>query len=147
MGVDALFQQGNHFYDTYNGEYLVENQEDYYPDPADLNVYGVPYGFTQMKVDGKLGYPMLFDINFLADRAYNITEYLATSNYIAASTKQVSVILITYNPTVMQVDYFDEPIDIFRAVLEVFFVLMLLKSITGSTPALSSEGPSEQLPH
>ncbi|KAK3264615.1 hypothetical protein CYMTET_26659, partial [Cymbomonas tetramitiformis] len=157
-GVDTLFQEGSNLYEEYNGEELVANQDKYYPDPEDVNEFGVPYGFKAFHMEGlEPGYPVLLDINVQASRAKKLLEFYQDSNFIDPSFKQLRAEMITYNPEaglfgkyivtfnnnqggditvlndlqVFTMEYLEGPVNIFRLVLEGLFVLMFLKSLCG----------------
>ncbi|KAK3240293.1 hypothetical protein CYMTET_49866 [Cymbomonas tetramitiformis] len=98
--ADGIFQIGNEFYD--HG--IAKDQHLYYPDPADLNQYGVPYGFRAFDMQGTKGahsastlaYPVVLDINLNSLRAGELVDFLEACDYFDLSTSVFTVQLLTY---------------------------------------------------
>eukprot|EP00854_Cymbomonas_tetramitiformis_P007797 gene7797-9264_t len=91
--ADGVFQIGNPFYDPV----IAKDQHVHYPDPADLNKYGVPYGFRahQMK-DGTVAYPVVLDCNLDSERAFELVDFLQACDYFDTRSTSFTLQLLTY---------------------------------------------------
>eukprot|EP00854_Cymbomonas_tetramitiformis_P000701 gene701-1159_t len=96
--ADGIFQIGNQFHDAE----IAKDQHLYYPDPADLNQYGVPYGFRVIHTQGAKGvhsevaYPVVLDTNLDSQRAMELVDFLQACDYFDSQTTIFKLQLLTY---------------------------------------------------
>eukprot|EP00241_Pyramimonas_parkeae_P014849 CAMPEP_0114310634 /NCGR_PEP_ID=MMETSP0059-20121206/19361_1 /TAXON_ID=36894 /ORGANISM="Pyramimonas parkeae, Strain CCMP726" /LENGTH=1600 /DNA_ID=CAMNT_0001434685 /DNA_START=69 /DNA_END=4871 /DNA_ORIENTATION=+ len=94
-GIDPMFQFGTDLF----VEAVAERQSEYY-DPSDVNEAGVPYGFHHHRIAGferHPGYPIVFDVNLLPERALDMLTYMKEGHYLDFESQRLTVQLLTFN--------------------------------------------------
>lgn len=88
-GIDPMFQFGTDLF----VEAVAERQSEYY-DPSDVNEAGVPYGFHHHRIAGferHPGYPIVFDVNLLPERALDMLTYMKEGHYLDFESQRLTV--------------------------------------------------------
>ncbi|KAK3247332.1 hypothetical protein CYMTET_43165 [Cymbomonas tetramitiformis] len=169
--TDGIFQVGNEFYNvvttwpaqhptcglcwgSHDVQEVARDQPYYYPDPDDLNDFGVPYLLKGRAMGGDYKtYPAVLDINLSQERAQEMLRFLEASTFIDSRTVKFSMQLLTFNGNTpfftschfditsstdgswriftevraLDTVWFNGWLDVVRAILEIVFTIIVLK--------------------